>query len=269
MAHIITFGDALYKKAPCIHPQKLRYYEQNYFMKYANLPIKSYFGGKSGAGTYQTIINQIPPHDTYISGFLGCDAILRRKKPANHNIGFDLDPSIIKTWQSANFPTSNLNLQNLTLYNHSFIDTDVLANVINQNTFIYLDPPYPMNSRKNSRATYNHEMTDKEHQRLLDKVKWLPCPVAISTYPNDLYLSALYNWRKIEFQSNTRNGMATEWLLMNYPEPTQLHDYSYLGDNFKKREKIKNKFSSLTSKIANLSTLERAMLLNHLQAEYL
>lgn len=31
----------------------------------------TYKGGKAGAGVYQQIINQIPPHDVYIEPFLG------------------------------------------------------------------------------------------------------------------------------------------------------------------------------------------------------
>ena len=238
-------------------------------MDYAKLNIKSYFGGKAASGTYQTIINQIPPHDTFISGFLGCDAILRKKLPAARNLGFDLDTDIINAWRNANFPTDALNLQNLHLLNTSFLDTDILPKWITPSTFIYLDPPYPMESRKDNTDTYKHEMTDTQHARLLDKIKWLPCKVAISTYPNSLYADLLPNWRKVVFQSTTRSGQATEWLLMNYAEPKTLHDYQYLGDNFKRREKIKDKFNSLSSKIANLPTLERAMLLKHIQQNYL
>lgn len=35
-----------------------------------------YPGGKGGAGVYQTIINNIPPHDTYIETHLGGGNIL-------------------------------------------------------------------------------------------------------------------------------------------------------------------------------------------------
>lgn len=41
-----------------------------------------YLGGKSQAGTYQRIINLIPPHDVYIEPFLGGGAIARLKRPA-------------------------------------------------------------------------------------------------------------------------------------------------------------------------------------------
>jgi hypothetical protein len=52
-------------------------------------------GGKAGAGVYQRIINQIPPHDVYVEAFLGDGAILRRKKPARRNIGIESDPGTI------------------------------------------------------------------------------------------------------------------------------------------------------------------------------
>ena len=37
----------------------------------------AYPGGKNGAGVYQTLINLIPPHDTYIETYLGGGAIMR------------------------------------------------------------------------------------------------------------------------------------------------------------------------------------------------
>ena len=58
----------------------------------------SYPGGKGGAGVYQTIINLIPPHKTYIETHLGGGAIMRHKKPAAYNIGIDVDPGVIAKW---------------------------------------------------------------------------------------------------------------------------------------------------------------------------
>ena len=39
-----------------------------------------YPGGKGGAGVYQTIINNIPPHDTYIETHLGGGNILEAQQ---------------------------------------------------------------------------------------------------------------------------------------------------------------------------------------------
>jgi DNA adenine methylase len=55
-------------------------------------------GGKDGAGVYQRLINQIPPHDVFISAFLGDCAIMRRKLPAAVSIGIDRDRENIERW---------------------------------------------------------------------------------------------------------------------------------------------------------------------------
>lgn len=88
--------------------------------------------------------------------------------------------------------------------------------------------------------------------------------IAISTYPNDIYKSILEDWRLLEFTSNTHKGLATEHLYMNYPEPSELHDYSYLGDNYRDRENIKRRHSTLLKKIDRLSPLEKLKLYDKL-----
>lgn len=55
-------------------------------------------GGKAGAGTYQTIINQIPPHAVYIEPFLGAGAILRHKRPAARSCAVEIDGSVLDAW---------------------------------------------------------------------------------------------------------------------------------------------------------------------------
>lgn len=39
-----------------------------------------YFGSKSNDGTYQNIINRIPPHDVYVEAFAGKASIFKHKK---------------------------------------------------------------------------------------------------------------------------------------------------------------------------------------------
>src|SRR5580693_6011684 len=50
-----------------------------------------YFGSKATSGLCQPIIAMMPPHDTYIETHLGGGAIMKRKAPALHNIGIDLN----------------------------------------------------------------------------------------------------------------------------------------------------------------------------------
>jgi len=74
----------------------------------------------------------------------------------------------------------------------------------------------------------------------------------ISGYWSELYARELKNWRSISFQAMTRGGfVATEWLWMNYPEPFELHDYSFLG-----------RISGNVSGSAQEGTLDRAVEVN-------
>jgi hypothetical protein len=51
----------------------------------------AYLGSKATSGLCQPIIALMPPHDTYIESHLGGGAIMKRKPPAQQNIGVDLD----------------------------------------------------------------------------------------------------------------------------------------------------------------------------------
>lgn len=57
-------------------------------------------GGKDGAGVAQRLINEIPPHDVFVSTCLGDCAVMRRKRPAARNVGIDLDDGVLRRWIS-------------------------------------------------------------------------------------------------------------------------------------------------------------------------
>jgi DNA adenine methylase len=50
-----------------------------------------YVGSQATSGLCQPVIALMPPHDTYIETHLGGGAKMKRKPPASHNIGIDLD----------------------------------------------------------------------------------------------------------------------------------------------------------------------------------
>ena len=68
-------------------------------MKHVSTNIGTYYGGKGSSGTPQKIINQIPPHKVFVSGFLGACSVVQYKAPAPINLGIDKAPDIIKTWR--------------------------------------------------------------------------------------------------------------------------------------------------------------------------
>ena len=211
----------------------------------------TYPGGKNGSGVYQTIINQIPPHRTYIEAFLGSGAIMRMKRPAVASIGIDSDARAAREFPAHEVPS-------LEVYCNDALDW-LSVNPIDEDTLVYLDPPYLMSTRSYKRPLYRHEFnTEDEHAELLALIKRLSCMVMISGYYSDLYAEALQGWRTISYQAMTRGGtLATEWLWMNYPEPSELHDYRHLGRNYRERERVKRKISRWKARLEKMNSIER------------
>lgn len=251
----------------------------------------AYPGGKNGAGVYQTIINLMPPHETYIEPFLGGGAIMRLKRPAPLNIGTDLVASAVsameasiaqigaaagtivagdggrrrRTPDSAMRDRGSANAGSGEASSFRFECRDGIE-FLRTHRFIgrelvYCDPPYLMETRS-GRRLYEFEMPAIAHRRLLRVVMGLPCMVIVSGYWSQMYAAALANWNTVTFQSMTRGGrVATEWLWFNFPAPVALHDYRYLGRGFRERERIKRKKLRWVDRLRSMPVLEKRALL--------
>ena len=57
--------------------------------------------------------------------------------------------------------------------------------------FVYLDPPYLIETRRNGKRIYRHEMSFDDHVRLLVIIRELDCMVAISGYWSEMYADML------------------------------------------------------------------------------
>lgn len=217
-----------------------------------------YPGGKNCAGTYQRIINQIPPHAVYIEPFCGSGAILRLKRPAERSIVLDLEPGALAALRDVAPPGTE------------FIEGDALQFLLGSysfrgDEFVYADPPYLPEACR-SRLRYRHKLTREDHERLLGILLRLPCHVMISGYWSDLYAETLAGWRTDSFPQITRGGYSIdEWLWMNYEVPTALHDYRYLGGDYREREKFARRRKRWTAKLERMMPLERQALLAALQ----
>jgi DNA adenine methylase len=212
-------------------------------------------GGKNLAGTFQRIINQIPPHDTFVEPFAGSAAIARLKRPAKRTILIDVDPGAL------------VDLGDQVPPNTAILEADALgwlqehAVAFGSSTFIYCDPPYLATSCR-SRLRYKHTLTTAGHRQLLEILRHLLCPVMISGYWSRLYEKKLAGWRTDHFPAITRGGYTIEeWLWMNYPAPLELHDYRYLGDGFREREKFRRQQRRWTARLARMDRLQRQALL--------
>lgn len=216
--------------------------------------MATYPGGKGGAGVYQTLINLMPPHDTYIETHLGAGAIMRHKQLTNRNIGIDIDPAVIEQWPREHRTDVELVCTDAVAFLESYKFTG--------RELVYADPPYLLETRRGG-SLYRYEYTAAQHRQLLQCLKQLPCKVMISGYWSTLYNKKLKSWHTTSFEAQTRRGTtATEWVWMNYPEPVALHDYRYLGDSFRERERIKRKKARWITKLKSMPRLEQQALLS-------
>ncbi len=93
--------------------------------------------------------------------------------------------------------------------------TELLQRYDTEDVFIYLDPPYLHETRKN--YLYRHEMTDTEHIVLLEMARNHPGKVLISGYENEMYNAVLSGWNKAHKATQAEFGFKrVETLWFNY-----------------------------------------------------
>lgn len=92
---------------------------------------------------------------------------------------------------------------------------DIIKRFNHPKCLIYCDPPYLLSTRKGKQ--YNIEMSDKDHERLLQVLLESKSKVMLSGYESDLYDYILRGWRKVEKDNMTQSlKKRKEILWMNY-----------------------------------------------------
>ncbi len=198
----------------------------------------------------------MPPHEVYIEAFVGSGAIFRNKRPAKASIVIDIDADVARYWRQHR-PTST-----------TVICGDARSllreRIYTGRELVYCDPPYPLAVRRWKEPYYRREMTSlKAHGELLAVLKSLPCAVMISGYRCELYDRALTSWRRVDYLAPIHRPphFTTESLWMNYALE-RLHDWRYLGDSFRERERIKRKQSRWRRRLSSMPAMERLAMLD-------
>ncbi|MCP3680155.1 MAG: DNA adenine methylase [Gammaproteobacteria bacterium] len=178
---------------------------------------------------------------------------MRNKRPAKVNIGIEINPKVIQMWRTNNTIGFELIHGDAVKFIESY--------QFRGRELLYCDPPYLRQTRKKRYSIYKNEYTYDQHIKLLEAIKTLPCMVMISGYKSRLYEESLRGWHTYSFQAGCHHGVATEYIWMNYPAPVELHDYCYLGNTFRERERIRMKLTGWTKRIISLPVLQRQALL--------
>ena len=211
-----------------------------------------YPGGK--AKSFHHVINQIPPHKVYIEPFLGLGSVMKAKKRAKIEFGVDLDKRALKLSNLENIGVQLIHGDGINfLKNYPFEGHEV----------VYCDPPYHPKARKRDRV-YKHDFDQNDHINFLDLVTQLHTRIIISGYDSDIYRQYLNNWQVYTYICKAHDGPRKEFLWYNFPNPRHLHDYRYLGSNFRERQTIRRRLERMKRRLENLTAQERSFLLEWL-----
>jgi DNA adenine methylase len=101
---------------------------------------------------------------------------------------------------------------------------EIIEKYNSPDTLIYLDPPYMHETRKFTKH-YRNEMSDFDHEQLLQLLLKSKSKIILSGYDNELYNKTLKGWKKITKQTTCENSDSrTEVLWLNY-ETSPMFDY--------------------------------------------
>jgi len=220
--------------------------------------IKNYPGSKGAAGAFQKIISEIPRCDRFIESMCGSALISSKIKGVANIVINDIDGSLIdKINITAGNPRSTVKKEK-----SNYVDLIDKYDNAGSKTVFYFDPPYLLETRSYQGQLYKFDWKKQDHKKFIAKVLTVKSNCMISHYPCSMYERAFKKWRKIYFNSMTRAGLRKECLYMNFQQPSLLLDYTYVGNDFIDRQRIKRKVEKLITRLNGLGGQERAAILS-------
>ena len=181
---------------------------------------------------------------------------MKRKPPAQRNIGIDVDAAAIEQFR-CDYAVELA---------HGCCHDYLLEFEFDGSELIYADPPYLQSTRKApGRHRYRYDYEEQDHVRLLAILKKLPCQVMLSGYPSALYDELLDGWRSISVQVMNQAGVVTEKVWFNF-EPDRVHWCRSAGRNFTDRQRIKRKAETWSRRYRQMPYAERLAVLSSILA---
>lgn len=240
--------------------------------------LAKYPGNKSVLGLYQFIINRIPECNTMIEAFAGSGAIT--KKILSMASTVENDCWRLGSGQLVRTVLNDCNSGVCDQLKKAFRSPTVISNfpavtVLNSlppgstDIFIYCDPPYKLSTRGSERRIYKHEMSDKDHFEFLQAAATVKANCMISHYECQMYDEGLPGWNKEKFKVSYHGQVKEECIYYNYPKPSKLLTYMYVGTDCWDRQRVTRKIERLVKKLNSLPALEKnavlSRVINHSQ----
>jgi len=231
----------------------------------------NYLGSKGSSGMAQFIIGKMPRHDVYIEPFLGTGKIMKAKERAKLNIGMDLNVSMLVQVKKELDNDFTIVRGDTLIFLDFLIRYSIDAHGYDASIVIYLDPPYPMSTRDDKYKQYEHELSDAQHQALLNQLlkidqEYNNVYLMVSTYNNKLYSSMMHTWHHFTTNCMTRGGVREESLYTNF-DPSQYikHDYNFIGEDFTDRQRIKRKVKRWSNNFDKLPQDEKVLIYREIE----
>lgn len=151
-------------------------------------------------------------------------------------------------------------------------DAELVGSAVPQDhmakAFVFCDPPYVLAERSHGKQ-YECELTDDDHRRLLEILTQLPSSrarIMLCGYASPIYSAVDRDWQAINHRVPTRGGLQDERIWMNYSQPERLHDYRFIGDCRRSRERIRRRQRNWLSQLNAMPDPERLAMLEALRA---
>ena len=197
-------------------------------------------------GVWQRLINEIPPHDTFVALCMGKSKVLEKIRPATHTLGVDTSAFILDLIQQTVTDRSiELHKDSCIRFLKSYRWNPDSRYVI------FIDPP--------SLA----QPSDFPHMELLGLLASLqgqfPNLYFLVYHPdNPIYNEVLSGWRKVTFSQR----MGTHAIYASQPiVKGRLHDYRYVGNNWQDRDALKKAVTRWVNTFTGMVEAEREAML--------
>lgn len=208
--------------------------------------------GRNSSGVSQFLINHVPPVKCMVSLFLGNGLLLDQIKSCETMVAFAAGKNL------------ELNNDSIKVFASDYTkNLDWINPVKFGKTLVFINPP-ALEINKQPKLINTDFTSQTEHETLLQKGVKFPTYVMVLATSNNQYDGILLKagFTKIYLFNQSIENPKTDCIYINYPVPEQLHDYSFVGQNYRDRDNNKKFIKRTIKQLAEMSPLRRNLIID-------